>query len=79
MIKLPVLRQLFNLVGAFSNLIIERQDRGVVVTQRPKRSDLKSGEKLIPGDGPIIEYRRRRRELIEAGESKSVGQPVQDS
>jgi hypothetical protein len=24
------------------------------------------GEKLIPGDGPVIAYRRRRQELIDA-------------
>jgi phenylpropionate dioxygenase-like ring-hydroxylating dioxygenase large terminal subunit len=70
-IKFPLLRQLYDLVGAYSNLVIERQDRRVVVTQRPKRSDLKIGEKLIPGDGPIIQYRRRRQELIETGEAKA--------
>ena len=32
----------------------------------PKRSDLRMGEKLIQGDSPIIAYRRRRQELIEA-------------
>lgn len=67
-VKVPLLRQAFDWLGAFANLVIERQDRGIVITQQPKRSDLKIGEKLIPGDGPIIEYRRRRRELIEAGE-----------
>ena len=36
----------------------------MVITQEPKRADLDIGEKLIPGDGPIIQYRRRR-ELIE--------------
>jgi phenylpropionate dioxygenase-like ring-hydroxylating dioxygenase large terminal subunit len=65
-VKVPVLRELFNWLGTIGNLVIERQDRRVVVTQRPKRSDLRIGEKMIQGDGPIIEYRRRRRELIEA-------------
>jgi hypothetical protein len=36
-----------------------------VETHVPPRSDLKIGEKLIQGDLPIIEYRRRRSELIE--------------
>ncbi len=64
-VRTPVLRELVNLVGCLSNLIIERQDRRVVITQQPKASDLRMGEKLIQGDGPIIEYRRRRKELQE--------------
>jgi hypothetical protein len=47
------------------NLFIERQDKRVVITQEPKRADLDISERLIPGDGPIIKYRRRRHELIE--------------
>jgi len=61
----PVLRQAFNFLGTMGNLVIERQDKRVVITQEPKRADLGIGEKLIPGDGPIIQYRRRRCELIE--------------
>ena len=47
------------------NLIVERQDRRVVITQRPKTTKLKMGENLVQGDLPIIEYRRRREELKE--------------
>ncbi len=61
----PILRQAFNLLGAVANLVVERQDKRVVITQEPKRADLDIGETPIPGDGPIIQYRRRRRELIE--------------
>jgi phenylpropionate dioxygenase-like ring-hydroxylating dioxygenase large terminal subunit len=61
----PILRQAFNFLGAVGNLVVERQDKRVVITQEPKRADLDSGETLIPGDGPIIQYRRRRRQLIE--------------
>jgi phenylpropionate dioxygenase-like ring-hydroxylating dioxygenase large terminal subunit len=64
-VKTPVLREVFNIVGQIGNLIIERQDKRVVITQEPKRSALRMGEKLIQGDLPIIEYRRRREELIE--------------
>jgi hypothetical protein len=39
-------------------------EKRMVVTQEPKRSQLRMGEKLIQGDGPIIEYRRRREELM---------------
>jgi phenylpropionate dioxygenase-like ring-hydroxylating dioxygenase large terminal subunit len=69
-VKLPVLRDIFNYLGAIGNLIIERQDKRVVITQRPKRSELRMGEKLIPGDGPIIEYRRRREALIAASQKE---------
>jgi phenylpropionate dioxygenase-like ring-hydroxylating dioxygenase large terminal subunit len=64
--RTPVLRGLINQSAMFFDAIVAHQDRRVVVTQRPKRSDLRIGEKLIPGDGPIIAYRRRRQELIEA-------------
>jgi phenylpropionate dioxygenase-like ring-hydroxylating dioxygenase large terminal subunit len=63
--KIPILRQVMNFFGDQSNIFIERQDRRVVVTQRPVRSELRIGEKLIPGDAPVIEYRRRRQALIE--------------
>jgi phenylpropionate dioxygenase-like ring-hydroxylating dioxygenase large terminal subunit len=64
-VKTPILRQVMNFFGDQSNLFIERQDRRVVITQRPFRSDLRIGEKLIPGDAPVIEYRRRRQALID--------------
>jgi phenylpropionate dioxygenase-like ring-hydroxylating dioxygenase large terminal subunit len=63
-VKIPILRQIFNFSSNLSNIFIARQDRRVVITQRPSRSDLRIGEKLIPGDAPIIEYRRRRDKLI---------------
>lgn len=66
MVRAPIVRRLFDVLSLLGSFIIERQDRRVVITQQPKRSDLKIGEKLIQGDGPIIEYRRRRRELVEA-------------
>jgi phenylpropionate dioxygenase-like ring-hydroxylating dioxygenase large terminal subunit len=64
-VRFPVLRQLTGWVGSLANLIIERQDRRVVITQRPYRPDLDSGEILIQGDSPIILYRKIRRALIE--------------
>ncbi len=65
-VRLPVVRQLFGWMGALANLVIERQDRRVVVTQRPPRPDLGIGEILIQGDNPIVLYRKIRRALIEA-------------
>ena len=49
--------------GKFGNRTIERQDKRVVITQKPKASALKSNEKLVSGDRPIIEYRRIRDRL----------------
>jgi len=36
-----------------------------VVTQQPKASGLQIGEQLFQADRPIIEYRKRRQELME--------------
>ncbi len=57
------LNSLIAYLGKFGNRIVERQDKRVVITQKPKASELRSGEKLLPGDGPIIFYRRIREEL----------------
>lgn len=67
-VKVPLIRQVFNVFANLGNLYIERQDRRVVLTQRPLRTELRMGEKLIPGDAPIIEYRRRRQNWIDQGE-----------
>jgi phenylpropionate dioxygenase-like ring-hydroxylating dioxygenase large terminal subunit len=67
-VRVPVLRQIFGWLGCVMNLVIERQDRRVVVTQRPRRPDLGIGEILIPGDSPIVLYRKIRRALIEESE-----------
>jgi phenylpropionate dioxygenase-like ring-hydroxylating dioxygenase large terminal subunit len=66
-ITVPFLRELVNWLAMPLNLLIAHQDRRVVVTQQPKPSGLKIGEKLIQGDRPIVEYRRRRGELLEEG------------
>lgn len=50
-------------LGKFGNRIIERQDKRIVITQKPKASSFKSGEKLLSGDGPIIKYRKMRDEM----------------
>jgi phenylpropionate dioxygenase-like ring-hydroxylating dioxygenase large terminal subunit len=48
------------------NLKIAHQDRRVVITQQPKPSSFRGGENLVQGDGPIVEYRRTRQELMDA-------------
>jgi len=69
-IKLPVLKQAFNRLSNISNRYILHQDRRVVLTQKPKKTELKMKENLIQGDAPIIEYRKRRAFL--KGEIKSI-------
>lgn len=61
--KAPVLRQLMNGLGNMTNRIVLHQDRRVVLTQLPKKSDLRCGENLVQGDLPIIEYRKMRCQL----------------
>ncbi|MBK5254222.1 MAG: hypothetical protein JJE03_07185 [Peptostreptococcaceae bacterium] len=57
------IRHLIGFAGKISSRIILNQDKRVVVTQLPKTSSLLMDEMLIPGDMPIIEFRRRRDEL----------------
>ena len=65
LINIPLLKQLFNYLGKGSSIIILRQDKRVVNTQLPKKSDARMDERLIMGDKPIIEYRKHRQELME--------------
>jgi phenylpropionate dioxygenase-like ring-hydroxylating dioxygenase large terminal subunit len=58
--KVPVLRELVNLLSGISNRYILHQDRRVVITQVPVKTEYRMGENLIKGDAPIIEYRKRR-------------------
>ena len=72
-VTLPLLRQWIATIAAPFNLRIAHQDRRVVVTQQPKASALKSGETLVQGDRPIVEYRRRRQQLIDLADREENG------
>lgn len=63
-LKIPVLKQIVNYFMKLSNIVILRQDKRVVITQIPKKSEVKMDERLIMGDKPIIEYRKHREELM---------------
>jgi phenylpropionate dioxygenase-like ring-hydroxylating dioxygenase large terminal subunit len=63
-LRLPLLGRLFAEASMPFNRLILNQDKRVVLTQRPIRTDLRMGEKLIQGDGPIVAFRRRREELM---------------
>lgn len=64
-LRVPVLAQLVNAIGAAMNRIILHQDRRVVLMQLPKKSELKMKENLLQGDLPILEFRKRRAQLKE--------------
>ncbi len=63
-------RHIIGFVGRLYSKVILRQDKRVVVTQLPKKTVLKMDEKLIAGDLPIIEFRKRRGELLQANNSE---------
>jgi len=64
MVRLPLLRGLFNYIGRLQSIVIARQDKRVVLTQLPRRSELKTAENLLQADLPILEYRRRRAAML---------------
>lgn len=59
-IRTPGVKQIVNSLSSIMNKTILHQDRKVVLTQLPIKSELVMGENLIQGDLPIIEYRKRR-------------------
>lgn len=71
MVRMPVIKEVFHLFGRLGNYIIERQDRRVVITQKPLRSFNRMGESLLQGDNPIILYRKRREELSQLNNDQS--------
>lgn len=71
-LRLPVLGQLMAQLAMPSNVYIAHQDRRVVVTHQPQASSMKLGEKLIQGDLPIIEYRRKRANLQQLAQQRET-------
>ena len=70
--RLPVFGKLIAELAMPSNLYISHQDRRVVETHRDQVSSMELGEKLVQGDLPIIEYRRKRAELQRAAAQQEV-------
>ncbi len=62
----PGLRQIVNTLASWFNLVVAHQDRRVVNTQIPKGDGIGKGERLIQGDLPIMEFRKKRQELRKA-------------
>ncbi len=63
--RIPIFRGMISLFGRYFSKIIAHQDRRVVETQIPKKTELimKDGDNLFPADSPIVIYRRIRDEL----------------
>lgn len=68
--RLPGLKRLVLWLGYRFDLVVAHQDRRVVNTQVPKGDGTGSGERLIPGDFPIMEFRKKRIELRKAAERR---------
>jgi phenylpropionate dioxygenase-like ring-hydroxylating dioxygenase large terminal subunit len=63
-VKAPILRNIFDFFQNIGSRYILHQDKRVVLRQIPNRTELKKmGEKLVPGDGAILAFRKRRQEL----------------
>ena len=62
-IRFPLLKGLINWFGKKFSIVILHQDRRVVITQKPIKTQLSMDEQLIQGDNPIVYYRRLREEL----------------
>jgi phenylpropionate dioxygenase-like ring-hydroxylating dioxygenase large terminal subunit len=71
-LRLPVLRDLVAWAAMPFNVLVAHQDRRVVETHQPQPSGLRIGERLIQGDRPVIEYRRRREALLDMHRSAKV-------
>jgi len=63
-LTIPGISSLVNQLMMIFNLIVLNQDKRVVITQKPIRTQLRMGENLIQGDLPIIEYRKGREAML---------------
>lgn len=63
-IRFPLLGRLLTRIAHRFNRRILNQDKRVVITQLPKKTSYKMDENLIQGDKPIVEYRKKRDELL---------------
>jgi phenylpropionate dioxygenase-like ring-hydroxylating dioxygenase large terminal subunit len=70
-LKKPAACRLVDSAGNFANKVILHQDRRVVLTQIPLKSELIGDENLVRGDLPVIEYRKKRQELKDAAKDGS--------
>lgn len=69
-VRIPIFREFFNLIGKWGSAYIASQDRAVVSNQLPKKSELKQmHEKIMPGDRGILMFRQwRHQKKVESGQ-----------
>jgi len=60
---MPLLKQIIDYFNMRFSIKVLNQDKRVVITQLPIKTELQMDEKLIHGDLPIVTYRRIREEL----------------
>jgi phenylpropionate dioxygenase-like ring-hydroxylating dioxygenase large terminal subunit len=63
------IRHIIGFFGKLYSKIILNQDKRVVVTQLPKYTTMKMDEKLIAGDRPIAEFRKKNEQLMNENNS----------
>lgn len=68
-----VIDKLIARIGSKANIIVERQDKRVVETQLPGKSEAGMAENLVAADLPIIAYRDKRKTL------QNGGKPMQEN
>lgn len=76
-VRLPLIGKVVAQLINPSSKIILRQDKRVVLTQRPKKTSRNMGEKLISADRPIIEYRTIREKLQQKSHTQADYNKVQ--
>ena len=59
------LRPLVDVVGRFAQWVVFHDDLPILASQRPVSVDDADGDKLLPSDAALIEYRKLRRRLRE--------------
>jgi phenylpropionate dioxygenase-like ring-hydroxylating dioxygenase large terminal subunit len=79
MVNLPMARDAFTRVSTLSNGRILAQDTRVIETHNPKQGGLKSGDKYIPADRPILLYYTHAEKLIAAAQEQEADFPVAKS
>lgn len=69
-VKVPILREIYLVVGKMLSHYIASQDRQVVEHLVPNRADYHSGEKPVFTDNGVLTYRKRRQELLNGDPQK---------
>ena len=59
--RLPVLRQLMDVYGLWSQYLVFKDDLPIVATQLPANADDAASDKLVPSDACLVAFRKLRR------------------